>query len=148
MTAPQIDALTNRHGLLRIGADDLDAFLAGDGHHLLFIAGDPGKYPEALDVAVILPELLRAFVGCVDAALVDPEAEQELMERFGVSRVPALILLRGNAYLGAICRVRDWADYLTEIERLLVAEPMRPPGLGVAVRVESIAGKGAASGCG
>ncbi|MEA1051564.1 hypothetical protein U5801_17385 [Lamprobacter modestohalophilus] len=148
MTAPLIDALTEHHRLPRLGDDDLDAFLAGDADHLLFVAGDPAKYPEALDVAVILPELIRAFAGRFDAALIAPEAEQRVMERFGVSRFPALILLRGNDYLGAISRVRDWADYLAELERLLAAEPMRPPGLGIAVRVESMANASAVSGCG
>lgn len=126
MSAPLIDALTDRYGLPRLRGDDLGAFLSGDEHHLLFVAGDPAKYPEALDVAVILPELLGAFAGRFDAALIDPEAEQALMERFRLGSFPALILLRGEAYLGAITRVRDWADYLAELERLLAAEPVRP----------------------
>jgi hydrogenase-1 operon protein HyaE len=126
MSAPLIDALTDRHGLPRLRGDDLEDFLNGDEHHLLFVAGDPAKYPEALDVAVILPELLGAFAGRFDAALIDPDAEHALMARFGLSALPALILLRGTAYLGAISRVRDWADYLAELERLLTAEPVRP----------------------
>jgi hydrogenase-1 operon protein HyaE len=126
MSAPLIDALSDRHGLPRLRGDDLEAFLSGDEHHLLFVAGDPAKYPEALDVAVILPQLLGAFAGRFDAALIDPEAEQALMERFRLGSFPALILLRGEAYLGAISRVRDWADYLAELERLLTAEPVRP----------------------
>jgi hydrogenase-1 operon protein HyaE len=138
MNAPLIDALTERHGLPRLGGDDLDAFLAREGEHLLFVAGDPLKYPEALDVAVILPELIRAFSGRFDAAVIASDDEQSLMDRFGVSRFPALILLRGDAYLGAISRVREWADYLAEIERLLSSEPVRLSGLGIAVRVESM----------
>jgi hydrogenase-1 operon protein HyaE len=148
MTAPLIDALTKQHGLPRLVGDDLDAFLAGETEHLLFVAGDPVKYPEALDVAVILPELIRAFAGRFDAAVIASGDEQRLMDWFGVSRLPTLILLRGDAYLGAISRVRDWADYLGELERLLLAEPVRPPGVGVPVRAESRTGASAASGCG
>lgn len=136
MNAPLIDALTERHGLPQLGGDDIEAFIARDGHHLLFIAGDPNKYPEALDVAVILPELLATFAGCFDAALIAPDAEKALLDRYGVSRVPALLLLRRDAYLGAISRVRDWAEYLAELSRLLEAEPTRPPGIGIAIQVE------------
>jgi hydrogenase-1 operon protein HyaE len=38
---------------------------------ILLCAGDPVQYPEALDVAVVLPELMHAFRGEFQAAIVD-----------------------------------------------------------------------------
>jgi hydrogenase-1 operon protein HyaE len=142
MTAPLIDALTTRQGLPLVDEDGLDGFLAPGRHSLLFLAGDPAKYPEALDVAVILPELIRAFAGRFQAAVVAPASAAALKARFGVSRWPALVLLRGDAYVGAIERVRNWDDYLAELAALLDAEPSRPPGVGIPVHGDATASGG------
>ncbi|MCF7983989.1 MAG: hypothetical protein K9L70_06260 [Thiohalocapsa sp.] len=133
MTVPLIEALTERHGLPLVSEQGVDELVAPDRHTLLFLAGDPVKYPEALDVAVILPELMKAFDGRFAAAVVEPDSEQAMRARFGFTRWPALVMLRGGAYIGAITRVRFWSDYLAEIERLLSTEPSRPPGIGVSV---------------
>ena len=137
MSAPLIDALVERHGLPLLDEAGLDAFVADGAHSLLFFAGDPVKYPEALDVAVILPELLKVFAGRLQAAVIAPDAEQALQNRFGFSRWPALVLLRGDAYLGVITRVRNWDEYLFELSRLLDSEPSRPPGVGIPINVEA-----------
>jgi hydrogenase-1 operon protein HyaE len=136
MTEPLIEALTERHGLPLLTEDALDAFVAPDRHTLLFLAGDPLRYPESLDVAVILPELVKAFAGRFSAAVADRDSEQALRARFGFTRWPALVMLRGDAYVGAITRVRDWSQYLAELERLLHADPSRPPGVGIPVVAE------------
>jgi hydrogenase-1 operon protein HyaE len=137
MSAPLIDALIERHGLPLVDEIGLDAFVADRTHSLLFLVGDPVKYPEALDVAVILPELIKAFAGRFQAAVIAPESEQALQARFGFSRWPALVLLRGDAYVGAITRVRNWDEYLFELSRLLDTEPSRPPGVGIPVHTEA-----------
>lgn len=136
MTSPLIAALIEHHGLPLLQENDLDAFLDPARHSLLFLAGDPVKYPEALDVAVILPELLKVFLGRFQAAVIAPESEQALQARFAFSRWPALALLRGDAYVGCITRVRNWDEYLAELTRLLAAEPVRAPGVGVPIQVE------------
>jgi len=56
------------------------------GHSLLFLPGDPAKYPEVLDVAVVLPELMRALHGRFATALVAPDAEQPVHARVGCER--------------------------------------------------------------
>jgi hydrogenase-1 operon protein HyaE len=147
MTAPPIAALIERHRLPLLQADDLDFFLAPGRHNLLFLAGDPVKYPEALDVAVVLPQLLRAFPGRFTAGLVAPDAERAVHARFGCQRWPALVLLRGDAYVGSIERMRDWDAYLTELAALLERPPARPPGVGVPVAAEGPGGLPAAGGC-
>jgi hydrogenase-1 operon protein HyaE len=142
MTAPLIDALTSRHGLPLLDEHGLDAFPGQERHGLLFLAGDPAQHPEALDVAVILPELLRTFSGRLQAAVVAPDAAEAVKQRFGVRRWPALVLLRGGVYVGAIERVRSWDDYLSELSRLLAAAPGRPPGVGVPVPTEATSAGG------
>ena len=147
MTAPPIAALIEIHRLPLLQADDLDFFLRPGRHNLLFLAGDPVKVPEALDVAVVLPELLRAFPGRLHAALVAPEAERAVHARFGCRRWPALVLLRGDAYVGSIERMRDWDDYLRELDALLAAASSRAPGVGIPVTAEEASGVHPGGGC-
>ena len=52
------------------------------------------------------------------------------------SQWPALVLMRGEDYVGAITRVRNWADYLAEIECLLRAQPARAPAAGIPIAVQ------------
>lgn len=147
MTPPPIAALIEVHRLPLLQTEDLACFLRPQRHHLLFLAGDPSKYPEALDVAVVLPQLLRAFPGRVHAAIVAPEAEREVHARFGCGRWPALVLLRGDAYVGSIERMRDWDDYLRELKQLLDTAPSRPPGIGIPVTDATLDAAHAAGGC-
>lgn len=129
MTAAPIDALTTRHGLPQVGGDGLDAVAAGRDL-LLLLPGDPALHPEAADVAVILPELLRTFGARVAGAVAAPEAQAALAARFGVKLFPALVLLRDGACAGVITRVRGWAEYLAEISALLSAGTEGPTGTG------------------
>lgn len=121
---PLIDRLTEERGWALL--DDpaaLDAFEAQPGTHILFIPGDPAKTPEALDVAVILPELAAAFPSRFDCAIAGPSVERAARERHDVWPTPSLILLRDGARLGAIPKVRDWDDYLARLAALLGLQP-------------------------
>ena len=60
---PLLDQLFTRHGFTRVAADTLDAFAAAPGHALLVFTEDPQRYKETLDLAVIAPEVAKAFAG-------------------------------------------------------------------------------------
>lgn len=121
-----IAALAAR-GIPTIGAASLDAFLAPAGdeapHALLFFTGDPEQRLEALDVAVVLPQLLAAFPGQLRAGVVAREDESLLKPRFHVLVLPSLVLTRGGVPLGVMPRIYDWSDYVATLQRL-----MRAPG--------------------
>jgi len=133
MSSPLIRNLVESRGFPLLQASTLEAFLKANEHSLLFFTEDPGRYPESDDVAVILPELMKVFGDRCAAAVVHRDAEKPLQQRFGFSAWPALVLMRGEDYLGAITRVQDWSDYLSEIHRLLAADPRRPPTIGIPV---------------
>jgi hydrogenase-1 operon protein HyaE len=124
--------------------DAYDAWAGRPGHALVFFSEDPVTYRETLDLAVIVPELARAFAGRFRAALLLPDAARTISARYGFRRWPAIVLLRDGAYVGAIDGLRDWSDYTDELARLLDAEPTRPPSIGIAV---TTAGAGHAPGC-
>ncbi len=127
MTSPLIDALTAKHGFASVNAETAPAFLKANAETVLFFAGDSERLVESDDVAVILPEILKQFGGRLTPALVEKPAERALQLRYRFNAFPALVFCRGEGYLGAICRVLDWQDYLSEIAGILAREPSEPP---------------------
>ncbi len=131
-TPPLIQRLIDDHGYPVLDATAIDA-LPAETVHVLFFTEDPKKYPETLDVAIVLPELVARYDGRLNPVIVARADEKTLQERFGFSQWPTLVFLRGHDYLGAISRIQDWHVYLERIDELLTAEPVRPPGVGVPV---------------
>lgn len=127
MPYPLIDRLTDTLGYPRVGTRTLEPVLAAAEHTVLFFTGDPATAPEALDVAVVLPELVRHFGSRLTAAVVDREDEQALQSLYGFEQWPTLVFLQGDRYLGAISRIQDWPVYLERIQGFLDHGPVRPP---------------------
>ncbi len=97
------------------------------GAAVLFFADDPKRVPETWDVAVVLPEILRASPEPLRVGLLDPAGARQLAARYGVIHWPSLVFLRDGAYLGVIERMRDWDEYGMEIPRILALPPSSPP---------------------
>lgn len=133
MGSPLIQRLFEDYDYPEIGLDGLDGFTKGPQACVLFFAGDPAQHKETNDVAVILPELVKAFEGRLRPGVVAHAAERDLQRRYGFRRWPALVFLREEGYLGAITGVQNWADYLREIADLLQVSPTRPPGFKIPV---------------
>ena len=122
-----------RRGLPEVDAGSVDVFLAGadavGAVAVLLSAGDPARWPEAVDVTVVLPELIEAFQGRLRGAVIAREAETELGRRFGVRVQPTLIFCRHGETLGLIAKIQDWSVYTDRISKLLD----RPRSSGAAV---------------
>ena len=126
MISPLIAALSERHGIPTVDAGSIEAFLApaaGEPEHaLLFFTGDPAERSEALDVAVVLPQLVAAFAGRLRAAIIARSAENALRGRFKVLAFPSLVLTQGGRPLVILPKILDWSDYVEKIEAGLSAE--------------------------
>jgi hydrogenase-1 operon protein HyaE len=114
-------------------ADNFAAWTGAPGHALLVFTEDPVRYRETPDLAVIVPEIARAFAGRFRTGVLLPAAARVQSVQYGFKRWPALVLLRDGQYVGAIDGLRNWDEYLREIAQLLAAEPTRPPSIGIAV---------------
>ncbi len=125
-------------------ADAFDVWASQGGRALVVFTEDPVLYRETLDLAVIVPELAAAFPGRFRTALLLQAAARVIAPRYGFRRWPALVLLQEGRYVGAIDGLRDWQEYLEEMNRLLAAQPTRPPSIGIAVKA---AGQGDAPAC-
>ena len=131
---PLIAQLFSKHGFAQITVDNFSAWTDIPGRTLLLFIEDPGRYQETLDLAVIVPELVRAFPGRFEVGVLLPEVAREIALRYGFRRWPAFVMLADGKYVGAVDGLRDWDEYLVEMARLLDAAPTRPPTLGIAVR--------------
>jgi len=137
MPSPLITAMLEKHRYPVLDKDNLSEFLQNNAEVVLFFAENPKQYPESNDVAMILPELVKAFQGRFQAALVSAAFERTLQKQYGFDTWPALVFLRNGQYLGTISKVQNWEDYLRMIERILDSEPARVPGIGIAVETAS-----------
>ncbi len=124
-----------RHGLPEVDAATVDQFLGSVDEAraiaVLLSAGDPGRFPEAIDVAVVLPELIEAFQGRLRGAIIARSDESALGQRFGVRVQPTLIFVTKGETLGLIAKIQDWSVYVDRITKLID----RPRGQNAAVAV-------------
>jgi len=137
---PLVEQLFTRHGFVHVDAESLDAFANAPGHALLVFTEDPVRFKETLDLAVIAPEVAKAFAGAFRAAVLLPADARKVAPRYGFARWPALVVLKDGRYVGAIDGLRNWEDYVEEMQRLLSAEPTRAPSIGIAVKSSGDAG--------
>jgi hydrogenase-1 operon protein HyaE len=111
----------------------LDAFATRHSNSVIFLPAEPQAYPETFDVAIVLPELVKAFQAQLQPAVADKAFARDLAAKYAITEWPALLFLRHGAYLGSIARMRDWDVYLNKINALLNAEPSKAPGIGIPV---------------
>lgn len=134
---PLLDRLAQTVGLVLKTEDDLDGWLAEPGNRVLFCGGNPVQYPECLDVAVVLPELLAIHRDRLQAAVLAPELEATAQARYGFNRWPSLVFLRDGDYLGTLSGMQDWIAYVARFCEILAAAPSRPPTVGIPVAAAS-----------
>ena len=85
---------------------------------------------ESDDVAVVLPELLKAFAGRFRGAVIALAAEDRLKLRFGVVMAPSLVVARGAETLDVITKIRDWSDYVARLSAALAPNAAALPRSG------------------
>lgn len=135
---PLIERLAAVTQAARVEPDSIEAFEAGPGDAVLYFGGDPVRFPEAVDVAVVLPEL-RACCGGFRVGIVPREVEDALARRYAVQRWPSLVFLRDGGYLGTLCGMKDWDDYLREVHDVLARTPGRRPLPAIAIQAADAA---------
>ncbi|HFD80427.1 MAG TPA: hydrogenase [Gammaproteobacteria bacterium] len=133
MTHPLIQRLVDDHGYPQLDRAGHDDFVGEPGVCTLFFAGDPKRFRDTTDVAVVLPELDKAFGGVLRPALIAASAERELQDYYGFTAWPALVFLRDGGWLGTISGIQNWSEYLEQIGELLQSETRPLPSVGIPV---------------
>ena len=123
MASQSTQSIFDRHGLPTLDSADIDHFLANaetaGAMAVLLFAGDPVRWPEAADVAVVLPELIEAFQGRLQGAVIASQAELALAPRFNVQVYPSLVLCRDGKVMDVIPKIKDWSVYIDRVTALL-----------------------------
>jgi hydrogenase-1 operon protein HyaE len=122
-----------RHGIADLSADDLPQFLQTSGLQAILLVDDPERSAENWDMAVIFPQLLKALPEAAMPALLRPVEARQVVPRYGVQRLPAVLFLRDGGYLGVIEGLRDWAGFVAEAGEILARAPGRAPSVGIAI---------------
>lgn len=135
--AARFDILRDRYGYTVLDRDSFDVFSGGPGACLILFAEDPQKIPETWDLTIILPEAVKSVSQPLRVGLLPPADARAIAVRYGFRVWPALLALRDGAYLGVIEGLKDWGVYARQIPELLVAEPSRPPSIGIPVQTVS-----------
>ncbi len=125
--------LKAQYGCVVLDAESFDDFVNEPGESLILFSEDPQRVPETWDIAVILPELIKGLPTKPRVGLLAPVATHAVSSRYGIRRWPALLALRGGAYLGVIEGLKDWGVYVAELSQLLAAPESRPPSIGIPV---------------
>jgi len=133
MTHPLIQRLFDDWGYPEVTLETHQAFVSQPGVTVLFFAGDPNRFRDTTDVAVVLPELVKAFGGKLQPGVVAADAGQTLQRYYGFTAWPTLVFLRDGGYLGNITGIQNWSEYLYDIGELITAEVQQPKGFKVPV---------------
>ncbi|HFD31415.1 MAG TPA: hydrogenase-1 expression HyaE, partial [Gammaproteobacteria bacterium] len=107
MTAPLIDRLSDELNYPLLNLGNIDNFLSQNTLSVLFFTNDTNRFPESLDVAVVLPELIALFPD-ITPAVIARDDEIKLQSLYGFRSWPALVFMKGNEYLGVITGIQDW----------------------------------------
>lgn len=137
---PLVERLFSHHLYANVDADNVAAFAGQPGHALLVFTEDPVRFKETLDLAVIVPEIDKAFAGRFRVGVLLPAAARKVAPLYGFARWPALVVLRDGLYVGAIDGLRNWEDYVQQISALLDAPAARAPSVGIPVRATGASG--------
>ena len=134
---PLLAQLVTKHQAQWLDFENIDAWLAQQqGDQVLLFAGDPVRFPESIDVAVVLPELQRvcAAAGRVfGMAVAVPQYAEALAKKFGSQRWPTLMFFRSGNYVTTVSGMHDWNDYLHLVAQALDAPISRAPTIGIPV---------------
>lgn len=134
VVSPLIDRLVSAHGATWLTADNVADWAAGGGDRVILLAGDPVRFPEALDVAVVLPELRQHFAQRFAVGVATREHEDAIAKRYGSIRWPALVFVRDGQYVTVLSGMLDWDVYVERVAEALAMPVSRAPTIGIPVR--------------
>ena len=131
--APLVQRLARDFGATWVDETSVADWTAGGGDRVVLLAGDPVRFPEGVDVAAVLPELMKSFPNRFAVAVVPRDSEDAVARRYGSQRWPSLLFFRDGQYVTAIAGMQDWDVYVSGVAAALTMPPSRPPTIGIPV---------------
>lgn len=131
--APLIQRLARDFGATWVDETTVAEWTAGGGDRVVLLAGDPVRFPEGVDVAAVLPELMKSFPNRFTVAVVPRDNEDAVARRYGSQRWPTLLFFREGQYVTAIAGMQDWDVYQSGVAAALSMPATRAPTIGIPV---------------
>lgn len=133
MARALIEKMVQDYAFTRLADGALSDALRDVQSLVVLVAGNPKDYPEANDLAIVLPELMKAFQGQFEVAVVDEASERAFAQQYGVNQFPCLVFFKSGQYVDQIARMQDWSEYMKAIPIILEKEATRAPSIGIPV---------------
>lgn len=125
---PLMQQLIERHGAQWVTLASLSTWQSAEaGDAVLLLAGDAVRFPEGLDVAVVLPILRDAVKRPLRIGVALADEEDAIGRQFGAQRRPSLVFLRDGRYLDTVAGMHDWTDFVKLVEAALARTPSHAP---------------------
>ncbi len=120
---PVFCRLFEKEGFEWVDENQWEAFLKVEGFKMAIFSEDPNAKRVTLDIAVIAPELKKAFAGTLVKTVFTPFLKSRAMaSHYGITGLPAVALFRDDVYLGAVEGLKDWNTYCAELSEIVVRE--------------------------
>lgn len=110
-THPGFVRMREKEGFTEFGEAEVDAMVKAPGLKFVVFADDPNKQKETLDIVVIAPEVKKTLPQVESAWVTDTAVGRALAARWGMRKLPAVALFRGEAFLDAVEGLSDWGAY-------------------------------------
>ena len=110
---PIFNRLWGEEGFVRVNENNVRSLTEKKGLVLMVFADNPTTFKETLDIAVIAPEIAKAFAPYLAGkGFTDPAVGRAISMRFGLTRLPAVGFFRNGVCLGALQGLKVWDDYI------------------------------------
>jgi hydrogenase-1 operon protein HyaE len=133
VTSALVARLVEQFGATWVDETSIDTWAAEGGDRVVLLAGDPVQFPEGLDVAVVLPELQRSLPERFQVGVVPRDREDAVARRFGSQRWPTLLFLRDGQYVTTLSGMHDWDVFVERASQALAMPVSRAPTIGIPV---------------
>lgn len=119
MFSPLLESIIERENIALVDETTLETFLADHDLAVLMVAGDYKRIGAVNDVAVILPELVKAYQGRFVPCVASRASEGFFQKQYDFVLLPTLVFLQNGVKIGTISGVLDWVDYISQINEIL-----------------------------
>ena len=119
MFSPLMEQIIERENFRIVDENDYKDFCKEHDIAVIMVAGDYVRIGAVNDVAVILPELVKAYQGRFTPCIARRKSEAYFQATYKFVLLPTLVFFRDGLKIGAISGVLDWTDYLAQINAIL-----------------------------